>query len=299
MPFVDLHVHTVYSDGHDTPAAAVKMAAENGVAVMGVTDHDNLGGIAEALAAGEKFGVKVVPGVEISVGFHDHSLHLLGYGFAPEDAEFDSFLKKIFAWRRAAVIRKMELASDVFVAQGKHAIDIDEFVRKQGVYFNREKSAEYLVVNGYLSDREAAFQMLAKTRIELARPASAEEAAAAVHKAGGLAILAHPFARGTSLRKIDPAPEGQESLLKELIAAGIDGFECYQSEYGPEETSLALSLCKKYSLLASVGSDWHGALCDVGWVIKDIKSYYPEHIGGLGITTGQIAPLLGRLGIDA
>jgi len=302
MTLVDLHSHTTYSDGHDTPSALVKMAAENKVAVLGVTDHDNLGGLPEALAAGEKHGVKIVCGVEITTGFHGHTIHMLGYGLPLDNAGLNDFLLKIYRHRKTTMTEVVKKLNTEFKAVGRKTVDIDDFVRSQGRYFNNEKTAQYLVVNGFLPEFEPAISTLfSLSRSEVSgiakHMASSAEAVAAIHKAGGLAILSHPFASGTSLRKIDPTMEGQETLLKEMIAAGIDGLECYQSEYGHEETSFALSLAKKYGLLVSSGSDWHGAICDVPGDIKGRKNFYPEHIGGLGTTTEMVAPLLERMGL--
>ncbi len=302
MALIDLHAHTTYSDGHDTPSALVKMAAENKVAVLGVTDHDNLDGLPEAIAAGKAHGVRIVCGVEITTGFHGQTIHMLGYGVPLDNAEFNDFLGKLYRHRKTLMTQVVEKLNVDFKAAGRQTVDLDDFISSQGQYFNNEKTAQYLVVNGFLPEFEPAIHLM----FSLSRGgasgvakhmASSVEAIAAIHKAGGLAILSHPFAAGTSLRKIDPTSEGQENLLKEMIAAGIDGMECYQSEYGPEETSFALSLAKKYDLLASAGSDWHGAICDVPGDMKDRKSFYPEHIGGLGTTSEMIAPLLERLGL--
>ena len=303
MALVDLHSHTTFSDGHDAPSALVKMAAENKVAVLGITDHDNLDGLTEALAAGEKHGVKIVCGVEITTGFHGHTIHMLGYGVPLDNAEFNDFLGKLYRYRKTIMTAVIEKLNVDFKAAGRKTVDFDDFIRSQGRYFNNEKTAQYLVANGFLPEFEPAIQML----FLLSRggasgifkhPVSSAEAVAAIHKAGGIAILAHPFARGTSLRNIDPTPERQEGLLQEMIAAGIDGMECHQSEHGPEETSFALSLAKKYGLLVSAGSDWHGAVCNVPGDITDRKSFYPERVGGLGTTVEMIAPLLKRLGIS-
>jgi predicted metal-dependent phosphoesterase TrpH len=301
MALVDLHTHTIFSDGHDTPSTLVKMAAENNVAVLGITDHDNMGGLPEALASGKKYRVKIVCGVEITTGFHGHTIHMLGYGLPLDNADLNDFLLKIYRHRETIMIDVIKKLNTEFKAAGRKTVDIDDFVRSQGQYFNNEKTAQYLVANGFLPEFELAISMISSSRgggsAAAKHMASSAQAVAAIHRSGGLAILSHPFARGTSLRQIDPTPDGQEKLLKEMIIAGIDGMECHQSEYGPEETSFALSLAKKYGLLISVGSDWHGAICDVPGNIKDRKNFYPEHVGGLGVTTETIAPLLERLGV--
>ena len=297
MSFVDLHAHSIFSDGIDTPAELVKLAAENKVAVLGVADHDNLNGLKEALAAGVEHGVTVVRGVEITTGFHGRTIHILGYGVPLDNIEFNDFLNRLYLHRKTTILDSIKKLNIGFVAAGRPPVDVDDFIASQGTYFNTARTAEYLTINGYFQNLEAAAKSLFELKDEGEHLVSSADAIAAVHKAGGIAIVAHPLARGTSLVKLDPTPAGQEELLKELIASGIDGLECYQSEYGPEETAFAMSLAAKYDLLVSAGSDWHGALCDVGWDIKGLKSYYPEHIGGLGVTASQVAPLLERLGV--
>jgi 3',5'-nucleoside bisphosphate phosphatase len=297
MTLVDLHVHTNHSDGYDAPSEVVKQAKDNGVGIIAVTDHDNLGGIGEALAAGRKLGVAVVVGAEISASFHGRTVHMLGLGLPTDDGKFNEFLAEIYVRRKETIIAKMEKIGAASVAAGKKHIDMADFIAKQGRYFNREKAGQYLVANGFADKQDAAFRLMTETEIGVGFMVSAGEVIAAIHAAKGVAILAHPFARGTSLCSLNPTREGQEKLLKELIDAGLDGFECYQSEYGPEKTALALELAGKYGQLVSAGSDWHGAVCDKGWDIKSVKAYYPEHIGGLGVTADKVAPLLARLGV--
>ncbi len=177
-------------------------------------------------------------------------------------------------------------------------MNLKDYENTLGKYFNFEKTAQYLIVNGFFTDFEKTRKLLIGLSDGGGYFVSVADAIRAVHEANGLAILSHPFARGTSLKKIDPTPAGQEVLLKEIIAAGIDGMECYQSEYGPEETALALALALKYNLLVSAGSDWHGAICDIPGDMKDRKSFYPEHVGGLKIAPQTVAPFLERLGIN-
>jgi len=297
MTLVDLHVHTNFSDGYDTPSDVVAQARDNGVGTIAITDHDNLGGIPEALAVGDRLGVKVIVGAEISSAFHGRTIHVLGLGLPQDNKDLNGLLERIYTRRKEKIIAKVEKIGAALAAAGKKPIDMDDFIAKQGRYFNREKASEYLAINGFSESQEAAFLLVTKAEIGAGYKISAEEVIAAIRAAKGVAILAHPFARSTSLRSLDSTRAGEEKLLNELIAAGLDGFECYQSEYGPEETAFALELARKSGQLVSAGSDWHGAVCDTGWDIKSVKNYYPEHIGGLGITANKVAPLLGRLGI--
>jgi predicted metal-dependent phosphoesterase TrpH len=296
MELVDLHAHTTFSDGHDTPSALVKMAAENNLAVLGIADHDNLGGLPEALAAGKKHGVKIVCGVEITTGFHGSRLHILGLGIDPEDIGFRIFLKTIYDHRKDAMIAKIKVFAEHSQSVGGAEIEIEDFIKTQGEYFNHEGAAKYLVLKGFGTDPNEVIKKLFDIRVGNEFPIDPMGVVEAVHKAKGLVVLAHPFARGASLRKLDPTISGQETLLKELIDIGIDGFECYQSEHDPEAVLLGLELAKKYGLLVSGGSDWHGVI-ELDPDIKNRKSAYPDHLGGLGITTDMVAPLLERLGL--
>jgi predicted metal-dependent phosphoesterase TrpH len=296
MAFVYLHTHSIYSDGINTPEENVKMAAANGVAVMAATDHDNLDGVAEARVAGEKYGVKVISGVEISAAFHEKIIHILGLGVPADNVRFNEFLKNVFAARREKIISKIKTIGANFAAAGKAPILIDEFVASQGRYFNREKAARYLKDNGYVNSSEEGFKLIVNTPSGVENFADAAAAIKEIHLAGGTAVIAHPFARSCSLRKINPDPSAQEQMLKELVGLGMDGLECYQSEYGEEETAFALALAEKYGLLVSAGSDWHGDPAVLGWDIKNLKKNYPNHIGGLQTGEAQVLPLLKRLG---
>lgn len=296
MSLVDLHIHTTFSDGHDTPSAVVKMAAENGVGIMAVTDHDNLGGLDEAREVAGKLGIAMVSGVEISTGFHGKRLHLLGLGISRESRTLNTLLSRVYAHRKEAMVSKLEFFNDKQRRKNGKEADVKDFLIKSGTYFSHAKTAEFLVENEIVADTETAINELFDTRVKGEFPTDPEEAISAVHEAGGVAILAHPFASSASLRKIDPDAQQQETLLRELIAFGLDGFECYQSEHGPDEVAFGLALAEKYGQMVSAGSDWHGAICDVG-DMKNRKGYYPEHIGGLGVTSDKVAPLLERLAI--
>lgn len=296
MSFVDLHCHTTYSDGYDKPSSVVLQAKENGVSVMAVTDHDNLGGLDEAVKAGKENGVAVVTGVEISSRFHDRTIHILGLGIDKNNSEIISFLEKVFAARRESIIARMSKLNEDFSAAKQNTFSMEEFIASQGRYFDLNKAANYLVIGGFVTEHEAARKMISGTRVSVGFKAAAEEVIAAIHGAGGLAISAHPLAGSSSLKKIDPSPEAQEKMLAELASFGLDGMECYQSSYEPEDTAFGLQVAKKLGLLVSAGSDWHGAVCDEGISMKDIKLHYPDNVGGLKTTTDMIAPLLGRLG---
>lgn len=296
MTLVDLHIHTTFSDGHNTPSEVVKMAQENNVSVIAIADHDNVAGIEEGLAAGKKYGVTVVPGVEISTGFHGSRLHILGLGVNHKDASLISFLKKIYDHRKNVMVAKLEDFNKERRLAGDTIVDTVDFAQSQGDYFSHGKTAEYLELNGFAKDRNEIIKKLFNIRVGGEFPVTPPDVVTAVHKAGGLVILAHPLAKGASLRKLDLTADGQEKLLKELIDVGIDGFECYQSEHDSNDVLFATQLAKKYNQLISGGSDWHGDI-EFDEDIKNRKSTYPEHIGGLGVTTEMVAPLLARLGV--
>jgi predicted metal-dependent phosphoesterase TrpH len=250
MPKADLHTHSTVSDGRLSPAALVERAAAQGVALMALTDHDNVGGVAEAEAAGRRHGVAVIPGVEISADFEPGTMHILGLAIDPGEAALLSrldFLQSARRERNPRVIQKLR-------AQGIE-ITLAEVEALAGFrQVGRPHFAQALVNKKAVATFEEAFRRflakgqsayVPKTRL------APKEAISLIHGAGGLAVLAHPIQLGLE----DAALEAQIGRLKEL---GLDGIEVYHSDHELEHEQLYEGLAKKFSLGISGGSDFHG-----------------------------------------
>ena len=255
---MDLHTHTTASDGSLTPAQLVRKAHEIGLAALAVTDHDTLSGLAEAEAEAQRLGLDFLPGVELSVEDKDGRFHLLGYGFDPN---FPELAVKLTELRRSRAARNAQMADkmaalglpvtldDVRDAARKHAEDGEEEV------IARPHFAQALINKGVVASVSEAFdKYLASGRPlyqakDVLTPA---DAIALLHRAGGVAVMAHPGLVPLS----EDALAARVGSLAE--GAGMDGIEALYSQHSPADTARFLDLARTHGLLVTGGSDFHG-----------------------------------------
>jgi predicted metal-dependent phosphoesterase TrpH len=245
---VDLHTHTVASDGTYTPAELVREAARRGVRVLALTDHDSVEGVAPALlAAREHPPLEIVPGIEINTDDPGGEIHILGYFVDYQAPWLDALLREARAERAARIHRIAERLD----ALG-HPIDVAEvFALVQEGSAGRPHVAQVMVRRGHVGTvREAFDRFLAagKPAYVAHRKVAPREACEIIRRAGGLAVVAHPGFHD------DPA-----GMVRALAATGLlDGVECYYAEHSPEQTAQFLGLCRELGLLPTGGSDFHG-----------------------------------------
>ena len=250
----DLHLHSNYSDGTDSPAELIARAAQARFDVVAVTDHDTIDGITEAIDAGGRLGVKVVPGVEITAQWSRHELHLLAY-FSPNGGDGRGWRHPdlIEELRRSARCREDRAAG---IVQRLNDLGIslamDDVRRQVGKgTIGRPHIAAALVARNRVSSPAQAFnEFLKRGRpgwVDKPRP-EARDAIALVHRVGGIVALAH-----TGLL---PDPE----ILSDLPAEGIDGVEVYHSRHSPSQAARFLDFARQHQLLTTGGSDCHGML---------------------------------------
>lgn len=248
---IDLHSHTTASDGSLTPAELAALAAGRGLTCLGITDHDTIGGLAEAEQAAAAVGLELVPGVEISVDYSGGEFHLLGYFIDYRNALFLdrlSYLQENRFNRNQVMLRKMrDLGFEMTMA------DIE--AEAGGGQIGRPHMARALLKKGYVDSVQEAFnryladgQPLHVPKVKLAPP----EAIDLVHLAGGAAVLAHPRYLGFD----DPAD--LEVEIEQLAGAGLDGLECYYSQHSEAQTRLYLEIATRHDLVVTAGSDFHG-----------------------------------------
>jgi predicted metal-dependent phosphoesterase TrpH len=249
MGLIDLHLHTNQSDGQYSPRALVKLAAERGVSLMAITDHDTVGGIAEGAEAAREAGIDFIPGVEISVKGHKE-LHILGYCI---DCENRELLRMNAEFVRLRGIRE-ERIHEYLAEKGVSVARADVRRYAAGGMVGRPHFARALVEAGYASDFKDAFIKYLSTpafyAIERPKPAP-KIGIGVIRAAGGVAVLAHPVALRLMGSELD-------ALLAELVRDGLRGMECYYSSHSPEQTALYLSLAQKHGLVVTGGSDFHG-----------------------------------------
>lgn len=246
MGHVDLHLHTTFSDGTLTPVQVVEAAAAREVTLIAVTDHDELGGIAPAQAAGTALGVTVISGVEINTEVGRNDVHILGYGFPAASPVLEQTLRTL----REARLTRMERMLARLALRGYH-LDMAHVLAIAGQgSVGRPHLARALVEAGVVPDVATAFDRLIGNHGPAyvpRTPYTPEAAIAAIHQAEGIASLAHPGKLG------DPP-----GMVRRLKAAGLDALEAYHSDHLPHVTTRMLRLADHAGLAVTGGSDSHG-----------------------------------------
>lgn len=251
MPGIDLHVHTLFSDGTFTPRRSVALAAERGLDAIAITDHDTTDGIGEATEAGREAGVEIVPGIEFSTVHAAGSVHVLCYWMDPANPELRAELGRLRDDRLRRGERMVEKLRELgYPVSFERVRQIAE-----GGTVVRPHVAQALVEAGVVPTVKDAFtdELIgsggrAYVEKHALHPA---DALTLIHRAGGVCVLAHP---GT-YRETDPVPEG---LVEELIDAGLDGIEAAHPEHLPEVEAAYVELAEHHGLIWTGGSDCHG-----------------------------------------
>jgi len=243
---VDLHTHTTASDGTLPPEALVREAVRHGVRVLAVTDHDSTEGLPAALAeARRQPPLEIVPGLEINCDVPGAEVHVLGYCVDWEAAWFQAFLREQRAERRARVVRIAGRLAELGMP-----IDADEvFALVQEGAAGRPHVARVMVARGYVKSVREAFDRY----LHAGGPAhvprrrlTPAEAVGVIRRARGVPVLAHP------------GLADQDELVPGLVAAGLEGIECYYPEHSAARTAHYVELCREHGLVATGGSDFHG-----------------------------------------
>ena len=253
MNNIDLHVHTTASDGTCTPAEVVALAKEKGLAAIAITDHDGVGGYAEAADAGKKLGVEVVSGIEISTKFvtdeYGYAVHILGYYIDTASPELTPVLEWVVNDRDERN-RKM-----VALMQADGLPITYEYMHERfGDVVGRPHFAEYLVEQGLASSVQDAFDKYVEKGRRYWLPRhflSIERSVEIIKLAGGVPVLAHPFQY-----KRDDA--GLRELIEHCMESGLKGMECRYSGYTEEMSGYLEKLADEYGLIKTGGSDFHG-----------------------------------------
>ena len=255
MKKIDLHVHSLVSDGSFTPGELAEHAKEQELAAFALTDHDVMAGCAEAAAAASAVGVEFINGMEMTMDFKGLKIHVVCLGFDEKHTGFQSMYKKIRAIKEGRIE------------------DIIEFVHRKGVDISLEKVQEFTYMG--ILDRYAVMRYLVSLHLyDRAQPLwdnyldpavvelglnyniTAEEALPIIHEAGGVTSLAH-FHKNIGLGSLDSRQQ-QEQAVVELHRLGLDGMERFYPNYSTEDVEFAAQMIKKYDLLPTGGTDFHG-----------------------------------------
>jgi 3',5'-nucleoside bisphosphate phosphatase len=241
---VDLHVHTLFSDGALTPEAVVAHALERSLAALAITDHDSVEGVEPArIAAGT--ALELVPGIEISSTLDGADLHILGYYLDPEDVELAAALARF----RDERLKRAQSMVERLRSLGA-PVDVEEVLELAGPgVVGRPHVAEALVRAGHVETVDEAFRRYIGSRGEafIQRPAfHPEHAIALIHAAGGVSVLAHP------------GPALPDLVVEQLADAGLRGIEVWHPQHGAAAVRRFHALARRLNLLETGGSDYHG-----------------------------------------
>ncbi len=251
MPRYDLHSHSIHSDGLLTPAAVVQRAAARGVDFLALTDHDETAGLAEALAATRDTDLTLVPGSELSVSWEAHTIHVIALQIDPANAVLREGLATVRSGREA---RARRMAESLAAAGIRGAYEgARAFVTNERL-ISRTHFARFLVASGHVRETKDAF----KRFLTPGKPgyvphawATLSQAVGWIHAAGGQAVVAHPG-------RYQVTATGMGRLLGEFCDAGGDGIEVLSSSHTTGQFAEYAAYARKFGLLASCGSDYHG-----------------------------------------
>jgi predicted metal-dependent phosphoesterase TrpH len=244
---IDLHLHTTASDGRSTPGELVDYAAQAGLTVMSVTDHDTTAAVAAVTALAAERGIEAISGIEITAVLRSRDVHMLGYFYDASDAAFRSFL---LAQREARVARAEAIVGRL--ADLQMPIDFTEQIAAArsgvGPSLARPHVARAMVAAGHVKDLKEAFdKWLAEGQPAFMERIGPPPSAVieAIHAAGGLASLAHP-----GRTRID-------ADIPDMVAAGLDAIEVYHSDHDDEKRLRYAAIAAEHRLLVTGGTDFH------------------------------------------
>ena len=248
---IDLHTHTSYSDGTDTPRQLINKALAAGISIIGLTDHDSISGWQEATDA-LRTGISLVPGAEISCQTPDGiSVHILGLLFDSNNSELMNTLEKTRENRHGRMEKIIARINEAGID-----ITMDDVLEQlsDGATLGRPHLADALVKKGIVASRDEAFtQMLhnnSKYYVSHYSP-TPETAIKLIKAAGGVSVIAHPMAshRGRTI-SLD--------TFGSIIQAGLDGIEVDHRDHSPDEKLQLIKLANESNLVMTGASDYHG-----------------------------------------
>jgi hypothetical protein len=249
--YIDLHTHSTCSDGTTTPSDLIREATEADLCAISLTDHDTMAGVTEAISAGDKAGIEVIPGVELSANHDGQAVHILGYGldrFNPDLLALLTELQLIREERNRQILAKL--------AKLNIKIDLDELRADTSGLIGRPHIARILVRQKVVRSFDQAFRKyLGKDGLAYAAAARfpATETIRRIKQAGGLAVLAHPTTLTKSFTRIS-------EIIKYLHKHGLDGIEAIYPGHSKKTCKSLTSLAEELDLIITGGSDFHGTI---------------------------------------
>ena len=247
---IDLHVHTTASDGQYTPTQIIEKAAEKNIKVIAITDHDSFAGTAEAMEAGKKLGVTVIPGIELNITFPTGEFHLLGQNITKPSSSLINIVENVIKnrnERNAQIIQKMN-EDGVSITMQELEADFPNTV------IGRPHFAAELVKHGIVKTRQQAFDQYLGRGRKWYTPricTNLDEAIVAIRESGGVPVIAHPMSLYLSWGKLP-------DMLKKKKEKGVVGIEAFHPGARVTECLRLEELGHKIGFIITAGSDFHG-----------------------------------------
>jgi predicted metal-dependent phosphoesterase TrpH len=244
---IDLHSHTVHSDGDRSPDQLLAEAAAAGIQVLSVTDHDTVSGIPDCQVAAARHGVRLIPGIELSCELHGREVHVLGHFLDPSSPALGKLAQGMLAERRERMERMVLRAQE----EGLAGVTMERVVAASGGdNLGRPHLARVLVDRGHAASIKDAFEKFLRTKGRLwvdRRRLSVPDALEILHGAGSTASVAHPGANGISRQE-----------LRVMADAGLDAVEAHHPEHPPNQAEAFERWAAELHMLVTAGSDYHG-----------------------------------------
>lgn len=247
---IDLHVHSTSSDGTFTPSELIDLAVAVDLRAIAITDHDSISGIKEAMNAAALKNLEIIPGVELSCDYNGKEVHMLGYFIDPDNEEFK---KHLFHFCEVRDNRNKKMV-ELLIQEGFSITYENLLAENPDSVITRANIARFLVDHGMVKDLNTVFSKYLGDDCRCAVPRAKitpMKAIELIHRAGGLAFLAHPLIYRLS-------QEHLTCMIEALKNAGLDGMEAIYSTYQPGDERNMKALAAEFNLLISGGSDFHG-----------------------------------------
>lgn len=248
---IDLHTHSNASDGTMTPTEVVNLAAKSGLLAIALTDHDTVAGVDEAVKCADNLPIEVIPGIELSAGYKDGDIHILGLYIDYKSELLEEMSKNIIeerTWRNQKMVDNLSQAGIDITLDRIYGDNPDTVVTR--AHFSR-----YLISRGIVKDTKEAFDKYLGTHTPYfvkRRYLTPEECVRLILDCGGVPVLAHPIIYNLPAKEL-------EDLVTRLVAAGLKGIEAIYSTYTNQDEDIVRSIAHRHSLIITGGSDFHGS----------------------------------------
>lgn len=246
MRYADLHIHSSYSDGNLLPEEIIDIAKKQGIKYIAITDHDTID--SQYISKKEYEGINIIPGIEFSTEYNDLEIHILGYFIDIDNENIKNAVDRLKK-------KRIERTKEIIERLKKHNIylEMDDIAIDKNCNMGRAHIANAMISKGYVHTFKEAFSkylMKGKPAYVNGDKLTYKETLEIINNSGGIAVLAHP---GKVYRSLEV-----ENMIKELKCYGLKGIEVYHPSHSKEQINMFYNFSKKYKLLLTGGSDFHG-----------------------------------------